>query len=40
MQSPVGADAGCDLLIPIFQDQEIAACGSSYSDMGDWTKQA
>jgi len=28
---PVGAAAGCDLLILIFQDQKIAACGSSYS---------
>jgi hypothetical protein len=28
---PVGAAAGCDLLI-VFEDQKIAACGSSYRD--------
>jgi hypothetical protein len=27
---PVGAAAGCDLFTFIFQDQKIAACGSSY----------
>jgi hypothetical protein len=32
-QYPVGAAAGCDLLILILkkQDQKIAACGSSYA---------
>ncbi|TFB43874.1 hypothetical protein E3W21_04865 [Pseudomonas sp. F01002] len=36
---PVGAAAGCDLLILIFgdaenaKDQKIAACGSSYRDL-------
>jgi hypothetical protein len=36
MQNPVGAAAGCDLLILIFgeteiaENQKIAACGSSY----------
>jgi hypothetical protein len=35
-KSPVGAAAGCDLLILILkkQDQKIAAFGSSYT--GDW----
>jgi len=36
MHSPVGAAAGCDLLILFFrkQDQKIAACGSSYRVIG------
>jgi hypothetical protein len=35
MNTSVGAAAGCDLLILLFknQNQKIAACGSSYSEV-------
>jgi hypothetical protein len=31
----VGAAAGCDLLMLAVQDQKIAACGSSYTDIAN-----
>src|SRR5690349_5753409 len=36
---PVGAAAGCDLLMFFFQDQKIAACGSSYRDLAKTKKE-